>query len=123
MKLDQDKLFEVFSLIAHRTDIPPIELVRRAKTITAELGYYAPEVLAQAEENSPKALEEFTNFLNELTVRTANCLRAEGIHTLPHLLRLTPRTVLKIPNMGKKSLLELRHTLAARNLYLRGDEP
>ena len=44
----------------------------------------------------------------ELTVRSANCLKAEAIHYIGDLVQRTEVELLKTPNLGKKSLLKLR---------------
>ena len=57
----------------------------------------------------------------EFTVRTDNCLRVENIITLEDLVKCTYHDLLKIPNFGRKSLKEVRETLKARGLKLKGD--
>jgi hypothetical protein len=54
-----------------------------------------------------------------LTVRAANCLRAGGIRTVGDLLKTTRWDLMKLPNLGKKSLLEIEEVLAELNLKLR----
>ncbi|OOF58296.1 hypothetical protein BKK55_02690 [Rodentibacter genomosp. 2] len=54
----------------------------------------------------------------ELTVRTANCLRAENIDTIYDLVQWTEVELLRTPNLGKKSLTEIKDVLASRGLYL-----
>jgi DNA-directed RNA polymerase subunit alpha len=54
----------------------------------------------------------------ELTVRSANCLKAENIHLIGDLVQKTEQELLKTPNLGKKSLTEIKDVLAARNLNL-----
>jgi len=54
----------------------------------------------------------------ELTVRSANCLKAENIHLIGDLVQKTEQELLKTPNLGKKSLTEIKDVLAARNLHL-----
>ena len=43
----------------------------------------------------------------ELTIRSQNCLRAEGINAITQLQRCTASRLLKIPNLGRKSLKEI----------------
>lgn len=57
--------------------------------------------------------------LLELTVRSANCLKAEEIYTITHLLTYTQNRLLKTPNMGRKSLREIIEKLDIRGLKLR----
>lgn len=54
----------------------------------------------------------------ELTVRSSNALRSAGIFALRQLLRKTEGDLLKIPNLGHKSVREIREVLAARGLSL-----
>jgi DNA-directed RNA polymerase subunit alpha len=54
----------------------------------------------------------------ELTVRSANCLKAENIYYIGDLVQKTENELLKTPNLGKKSLTEIKDVLASRNLSL-----
>ncbi|MEZ5446265.1 MAG: DNA-directed RNA polymerase subunit alpha [Gammaproteobacteria bacterium] len=54
----------------------------------------------------------------ELTVRSANCLKAESIHYIGDLIQRTEVELLKTPNLGKKSLTEIKEVLASRGLSL-----
>ena len=54
----------------------------------------------------------------ELTVRSANCLKAENIIYIGDLVQKTEVELLKTPNLGKKSLNEIKDVLAQRNLSL-----
>lgn len=54
----------------------------------------------------------------ELTVRSANCLKAENIFYIGDLVQKTETELLKTPNLGKKSLTEIKDVLAARSLSL-----
>lgn len=54
----------------------------------------------------------------ELTVRSANCLKAENIHLIGDLVQRTEVELLKTPNLGKKSLMEIKEVLAVRGLSL-----
>jgi DNA-directed RNA polymerase subunit alpha len=54
----------------------------------------------------------------ELTVRSANCLKAENIHFIGDLVQKTEQELLKTPNLGKKSLTEIKDVLASRGLNL-----
>jgi DNA-directed RNA polymerase subunit alpha len=54
----------------------------------------------------------------ELTVRSANCLKAEAIQYIGDLVRRTEQDLLKTPNLGRKSLSEIKEVLAARGLTL-----
>ncbi len=54
----------------------------------------------------------------ELTVRAANCLKAENIYYIGDLVQRTENDLLKTPNLGKKSLTEIKAVLASRGLSL-----
>ena len=76
----------------------------------------APEVsLAHGMENFP--IEEL-----ELGVRSYNCLKRVGIETIGDLVVKTENELAAIPNFGKKSVEEVKETLSAHGLTLRGDE-
>jgi DNA-directed RNA polymerase subunit alpha len=75
-----------------------------------------PEMpLAHGMENFP--IEEL-----ELGVRSYNCLKRVGIETIGDLVVKTESELANIPNFGKKSVEEVKETLAAHGLTLRGDE-
>jgi DNA-directed RNA polymerase subunit alpha len=75
-----------------------------------------PEVpLAHGMENFP--IEEL-----ELGVRSYNCLKRVGIETIGDLVVKTENELAAIPNFGKKSVEEVKETLGAHGLTLRGDE-
>src|SRR6266508_632627 len=75
-----------------------------------------PEMpLAHGMENFP--IEEL-----ELGVRSYNCLKRVGIETIGDLVVKTEAELAAIPNFGKKSVEEVKETLAGHGLTLRGDE-
>src|ERR671939_307553 len=71
--------------------------------------------LAHGMENFP--IEEL-----ELGVRSYNCLKRVGIETIGDLVTKTETELAAIPNFGKKSIEEVKETLASHGLTLRGDE-
>jgi len=71
--------------------------------------------LAHGMENFP--IEEL-----ELGVRSYNCLKRVGIETIGDLVVKTENELAAIPNFGKKSVEEVKETLQAHGLTLRGDE-
>jgi len=54
----------------------------------------------------------------ELTVRSANCLKAENVYYIGDLIQRTENELLKTPNLGRKSLNEIKEVLASRGLTL-----
>jgi DNA-directed RNA polymerase subunit alpha len=54
----------------------------------------------------------------ELTVRSANCLKAENIYYIGDLVQRSETELLKTPNLGRKSLNEIKEVLASRGLTL-----
>ena len=75
----------------------------------------AEPALAHGMENFP--IEEL-----ELGVRSYNCLKRVGIETIGDLVVKTEAELAAIPNFGKKSVEEVKETLSAHGLTLRGDE-
>jgi DNA-directed RNA polymerase alpha subunit len=59
----------------------------------------------------------------ELTVRSANCLKAENIYTVEQLLSHSEQELLRIPNLARKSLIEINLCLARRGLALKPNGP
>jgi DNA-directed RNA polymerase subunit alpha len=93
------------------TDIEKIEGFGEAAA--AEAPVEAP--LAHGMENFP--IEEL-----ELGVRSYNCLKRVGIETIGDLVVKSENELAAIPNFGKKSIEEVKETLATHGLNLRGDE-
>ncbi|TXH02987.1 MAG: DNA-directed RNA polymerase subunit alpha [Nevskiaceae bacterium] len=54
----------------------------------------------------------------ELTVRSANCLKAENVYYIGDLVQRTEMELMKTPNLGKKSLNEIKEALKAHDLEL-----
>ncbi len=79
---------------------------------------------AIAEQEAKKEQNDFDPILLrsidelELTVRSTNCLRAEGIFLIGDLIQRSEFDLLKTPNLGKKSLNEIKDVLASKNLSL-----
>ncbi|WP_043320823.1 DNA-directed RNA polymerase subunit alpha [Microbulbifer sp. HZ11] len=120
-RTDLDKL--VLDLETNGT-LDPEEAIRRAATILQQqLAVFvdlegekdaAPE--AKEEEVDPVLLRPVDDL--ELTVRSANCLKAENIYYIGDLIQRTEVELLKTPNLGKKSLTEIKDVLASRGLSL-----
>ena len=104
--------------------LDPEEAIRRAATILAEqLDAFVdlreastPVVEDDKPEFDPILLRPVDDL--ELTVRSANCLKAETIHYIGDLVQRTEVELLKTPNLGKKSLTEIKDVLASRGLSL-----
>ena len=120
-RTDLDKL--VIELETNGT-IDPEEAIRKAATILQEqLSTFVD--LQSKEEAKPQLMEvEIDPILLrpvddlELTVRSANCLKAEQIYYIGDLVQKTEVELLKTPNLGKKSLTEIKDVLAMRGLAL-----
>ena len=120
-RTDLDKL--VIDIETNGT-IDPEDAVRRAATILHE----QIAVFIQLEETSRSAGEISEEKIDplllrpvddlELTVRSANCLKAENIYYIGDLIQRTEVELLKTPNLGKKSLTEIKDVLASRGLSL-----
>ena len=78
---------------------------------------------AEAEAEAPQAhgMENFPIEELELGVRSYNCLKRVGIETIGDLVSKTEGELAAIPNFGKKSIEEVRETLAAHGLNLRDE--
>ena len=120
-RTDLDKL--VLDLETNGT-IDPEEAIRRAATILqqqlavfVDLESEAQAVSADAEDEVDPILLRPVDDL-ELTVRSANCLKAENIYYIGDLVQRTEVELLKTPNLGKKSLTEIKDVLASRGLSL-----
>jgi|SRR5262245_6429076 DNA-directed RNA polymerase subunit alpha len=83
------------------------------------------EAAAAAETAEPSLAHGMENFPIEeleLGVRSYNCLKRVGIETIGDLVGKTENELAAIPNFGKKSIEEVKETLSAHGLTLRGDE-
>ena len=104
--------------------IDPEEAIRRAATILQDqLSVFVDlqgkeEVEAESPDVDvdPILLRPVDDL--ELTVRSANCLKAESIYFIGDLIQRTEVELLKTPNLGKKSLTEIKDVLASRGLSL-----
>ena len=104
--------------------LDPEEAIRRAATILQQQlaafvdlkGDQEPVVEQQEDEIDPILLRPVDDL--ELTVRSANCLKAENIYYIGDLIQRTEVELLKTPNLGKKSLTEIKDVLASRGLSL-----
>ena len=105
--------------------LDPQDAVRRAAQVLQEQlavfvdldGEHAPTGGETAEPTIDPILLRPVDDL-ELTVRSANCLKAEGVYYVGDLIQRTEVELLKTPNLGKKSLTEIKDVLASRGLSL-----
>src|SRR5438552_4744417 len=95
------------------TDIDKIEGFGEQAAVAGD-GVSTDTGLARGMENFP--IEEL-----ELGVRSYNCLKRVGIETIGDLVMKTENELAAIPNFGKKSIEEVKETLAQHGLTLRGD--
>lgn len=120
-RTDLDKL--VIDMETNGT-LDPEEAIRRAATILAEQLEAFVELRDMSEPEAKEEKPEFDPILLrpvddlELTVRSANCLKAEAIQYIGDLVQRTEVELLKTPNLGKKSLTEIKDVLASRGLSL-----
>lgn len=120
-RTDLDKL--VIDIETNGT-IDPEEAIRRAATILQEQLYVFVDLKGKEEsQTAVKEMEVDPILLRpvddlELTVRSANCLKAENIYYIGDLIQRTEVELLKTPNLGKKSLTEIKEVLAAHGLSL-----
>jgi DNA-directed RNA polymerase subunit alpha len=77
---------------------------------------------AAAEPTSAHGMENFPIEELELGVRSYNCLKRVGIETIGDLVSKTEGELAAIPNFGRKSIEEVKETLATHGLNLRGEE-
>ncbi len=120
-RTDLDKL--VLDLETNGT-IDPEEAIRRAATILQQQLAVFVDLEGEKEAEPEQKEEEIDPILLrpvddlELTVRSANCLKAEHIYHIGDLIQRTEVELLKTPNLGKKSLTEIKDVLASRGLSL-----
>ena len=120
-RTDLDKL-----IIELETDgtLDPEEAIRRSATILQSqlMAFVELRDAEQLRKESESAkfdplLSKLVDDL-ELTVRAANCLKAESIYYIGQLVQCSENDLLKTPNLGKKSLAEIKEVLSSRNLSL-----
>ncbi|MFI3255992.1 MAG: DNA-directed RNA polymerase subunit alpha [Psittacicella sp.] len=120
-RTDLDKL-----IIEMKTNgtVEPEQIIRRAATILADQlvsfidlrDKKSPEIEEVVPKIDPKYLRPIDDL--ELTVRSANCLKAENIQYIGDLVQKTESDLLKTPNLGRKSLTEIKDVLATWGLSL-----
>jgi len=120
-RTDLDKL--IIDIETNGT-IDPEEAIRRAGSILKDQLSVFVDLQGQDEEKSKVSEHHFDPLLLrpvdelELTVRSANCLKAENIHYIGDLVQKTEVELLRTPNLGKKSLTEIKEVLESHGLML-----
>ena len=121
-RTDLDKL--VIDLETNGT-LDPEEAIRRSATILQQQLATFVDLQSAPMIHEKSSREDSVNPIFyrpvddlELTVRSANCLKAENIFFIGDLVQRTESDLLKTPNLGKKSLTEIKNVLAAHNLGL-----
>ena len=104
--------------------IDPEEAVRyAARVLVEQLALFADLKGTPVAAESPKVPQVDPMLLRpvddlELTVRSANCLKAENIFYIGDLIQRSENELLKTPNLGRKSLNEIKDVLASKGLSL-----
>lgn len=119
---DLDKL--ILTIETNGTIDPELAVKEAASILRSQLAVFvdisADDIQESAASNAveidPILLRSIDDL--ELTVRSANCLKAESIYYIGDLIQRTEVDLLKTPNLGKKSLTEIKDVLAARGLSL-----
>jgi len=120
-RTDLDKL--VVDIETNGT-IDPEEAIRRAASILQEQLSVFVELEGDQQAKQEESSQQIDPILMrpvddlELTVRSANCLKAENIYYIGDLIQRTEVELLKTPNLGKKSLTEIKDVLASQGLSL-----
>jgi DNA-directed RNA polymerase subunit alpha len=120
-RTDLDKL--IIELETNGT-IDPEEAIRQAATILQHQLSVFVDLKNSSVKEQPKHEDKIDPILLrpvddlELTVRSANCLKAENIYYIGDLIQRTEVELLKTPNLGKKSLTEIKDVLASKGLSL-----
>ena len=104
--------------------IDPEEAVRySARVLIEQLSFFADLVSTPVLKEYPASPQIDPILLRpvddlELTVRSANCLKVENIYYIGDLIQRTEAELLRTPNLGRKSLNEIKEVLASRDLSL-----
>lgn len=121
-RTDLDKL--IIDLETNGT-INPEEAIRRSATILQQQLAVFVDLQSASLSTEKRSGEESINPIFyrpvddlELTVRSANCLKAENIFFIGDLVQRAEADLLKTPNLGKKSLTEIKNILSAHGLAL-----
>lgn len=125
-RTDLDKL--VMEIVTNGAITPEEAIRASAKILVEQLAVFAQlegSEIAAFSEPQPRSAQFDPILLRpvdelDLTVRSANCLKAENIYYIGDLIQRTETELLKTPNLGRKSLNEIKEVLASRGLTLGG---
>lgn len=125
-RTDLDKL--VMEIVTNGAITPEESIRASAKILVEQLAVFAQlegsDLAAFGDQVPAQRSTQFDPILLrpvdelELTVRSANCLKAENIYYIGDLIQRTETELLKTPNLGRKSLNEIKEVLASRGLTL-----
>ena len=120
-RTDLDKL--ILDVETNGTTDPEEAVRYAARVLVEQLSLFADLKGTPATAESPKAPQVDPLLLRpvddlELTVRSANCLKAENIFYIGDLIQRSENELLKTPNLGRKSLNEIKGVLASKGLVL-----
>jgi DNA-directed RNA polymerase subunit alpha len=124
---DYDQL--VFEIFTNGSITPDDAISLAAKILVEHLELFINlteeindvEIMVEKEEEEKDKIFDTTIEELELSVRSSNCLKRAGINTVGELINKTEDDLMKVRNLGKKSLVEIRDKL--RNLDLELKEP
>ena len=124
-ELTRENLLDTFALEAMKTLIAKRDNDSRDAYRLAGDAYIIAEQMIEHRQKvfekwkQEKEIEPEDIWTLEITVRTQNCLKAEGIRTIKQLQNYTERRLMKIPNLGRKSVTELIEQMAALGYNLK----
>jgi DNA-directed RNA polymerase subunit alpha len=125
IELTKENLLDHFALEAMKTLIAKRDNDSRDAHRLAGDAYIIAEKMLEHRQKvfekwkQEKEIEPDDIWTLEIRVRTQNCLKAEGIRTIKQLQNYTERRLMKIPNLGRKSVSELIEQMAAMGYNLK----
>jgi DNA-directed RNA polymerase subunit alpha len=126
--IDYDKL--AIELWTNGTISPDEAVSLAAKIINEHLAQFVAltdhvqnvEIMVEPEEDKKEKVLEITIEELDLSVRSYNCLKRAGINTVEELIKRNEEEMMKVRNLGRKSLEEVEQKLATLGLALRMDD-
>ena len=125
---DYDKL--ILEVWTDGTTAPDDALSIAAKVLVEHLNLFldltetthSMEIMVEKEETEKERIREMSIEELELSVRSSNCLRRANIDTVEKLTQKTEEDMIKVRNLGRKSLNEIKHKLAEMGLSLSSED-